>query len=176
MAIVDTIRGDSIELLRGVVDFYLLRGILPVARTYPIKIKPPYTPLQAEAMAVFSLASADLAKITLHMLQYWRTATEGKRKQWTDNFKGIIMHFWKLNGTIAPIATDFEIIETATEYRVKWWILQDYIDPLTPDEYYTMQTPLILKSALTAQPPPIYFTLVDDIGTRLAAPYILYNP
>lgn len=174
MAIVDMIRGEAIETLRGVVDFYQLRGILPVARAYPKKITPPYTPRQSEAWAVFRIASQDLSKITLHMLQYWRTATEGKRKQWTDNFKGIIMHYWKLNGTIAPIATDFEIIETATEYRVKWWILQDYINPLTPDEYYTMQTPLILKSAFATTPTPIYFTLIDDAGTRLAAPYILF--
>ncbi|GAI84782.1 unnamed protein product, partial [marine sediment metagenome] len=57
MAIVDKITGEKIERLRGKVDFYLLRGILPVARRWPKKPKPPYTALQAEAMAVFAIAN-----------------------------------------------------------------------------------------------------------------------
>lgn len=169
------IRGETIELLRGSIDFYNLRGVLPVARAWPKKPKPPYTALQAEAQAVFAIACADLSKISLHILQYWRTATEGERRQWTDIFKGISMHYWKINRAIAPIATDFEIIDTGTEYRVKWWIMQDYIDPLTPELYYTMQTPLISKAAFATTATPIYFTLTDDAGTRLVAPYILFN-
>ncbi len=57
MAIVNKITAETIERMRGKIDFYLLRGITPVARSWPKKPKPPYTALQAEAMAVFALAN-----------------------------------------------------------------------------------------------------------------------
>ena len=175
MAKVDMIRSETIEQLRGLVDFYNLRGILPVARAWPKKNSPPYTSLQAEAQAVFAIANADLSKITLHMLQYWRAATVGKRKQWTDDFRGIIMHYWKIYRSIPPIATDFEIIETDIDWQVKWWLFQDFIDPTIPEVYYTLQTELIQKEEFVKMGTPLYFMLRNEAGTRLVSPFILFR-
>lgn len=175
MAIVDSITGETIELLRGNIDFYLLRGILPVARKWPRKPKPPYTLLQAEAMAVFSIACSLISRITGNMLAVWRASSEGVRSQWTDVFKGLIMHYWKLNRSISPVALSYEIIEYETEFRTVWEILQVYIDTTIEEEIYTMQTSLISKADLENLKGPLYFTLLDDTGTRLVAPFILFE-
>lgn len=176
MAIVDSITGENIEKFRGVIDFYMLRGILPVARKWPVKPKPPYSALQAEAMAVFAIACECMGRISTSMLEEWRKGSEGIRNQWTDVFKGLIMHYWKLNKSIAPIALNYSINETVTEYQVVWNMLQVYIDPLIPEELYDMQTTLILKEDLLKITQPVYFTLYDDEGTRLVAPFILFEP
>lgn len=175
MAIVDKITGEAIELLRGKIDFYLLRGILPVARSWPNKPKPPYTSLQAEAMVVFSIACSLMHRISDKMLAEWRKGTEGVRGQWTDVFKGLIMRYWKLNRTISPVALNYEVIETVTQFRISWDILQVYLNNSAPEETYTLQTILIDKSALETTQRPIYFTLLDDSGIRLVAPYILFE-
>ena len=173
MAIVDKVTAEQIATLTGIIDFYNLRGVLPVARAWPRKPRPPYTPLQAEGMLVFSIACEDMSKISEHMLATWRASTEGKRQQWTDTFKGLAMQYWKITKKFAAIATDFEIIETATDYTIKWWILQDYLDPETPEEKSILQTDLMSKTTFANTPKPIYFTLSDDNGIRLIAPYIL---
>jgi hypothetical protein len=175
MAKVDKITGENIEKFRGIIDFYMLRGRLPVARSWPQKPKPPYTALQAEAMAVFGIAASSLSRISTNMLEEWRKGTIGVRPQWTDIFKGIIMSYWKINKNIAAIALDYKIIETVTQFRISWDILQLYIDPIIPEEIYTLQTNLINKSDLEKTPKPIYFTLLDDNKNRLVAPYILFE-
>lgn len=175
MAIVDKIRPETIEKLRGRIDFYMLRGILPVARRWPKKPKPPYTALQAEAMAVFSIACANMKRISDNILEKWREGSEGKRSQWTDVFKGIIMKYWKLNKSIAPIAIDYQVTETDTQFKVLWNILQVYISPNKKEEIYNMETNLIDKKDIGLMPKPIYFTLFDDEGIRLVAPYILFE-
>jgi hypothetical protein len=176
LAKVNKVSAETIERLRGVIDFYTLRGVLPVARTWPKKPTPPYTPLQAEAQEVFKIACENLHKISANMLAYWRLSTEGKREQWTDTFKGLYMQYWKKTRGIAPLATDFKITETATQWRVLWYVLQDHFDPTTPDETYTMQTALLNKADFETTPKPIYFTLTDDTGTRLVCPLILFSP
>ncbi len=174
MAIVDKIRPETIELLRGKIDFYLLRGILPVARSWPKKPKPPYTALQAEAMAVFSIANKSMRRLSDNMLKTWQATTVGITPSWTDVYRSIIMKYWKLNRTIAPIALDYEVFETEDQFKISWDILQLYIDPDTPEETYTKATKLIDKDEILLAPKPIYFTLFDD-GQRLVAPYILFE-
>ncbi|GAJ11818.1 unnamed protein product [marine sediment metagenome] len=175
MAIVDKITGETIERLRGKVDFYLLRGILPVARRWPKKPKPPYTALQAEAMAVFGIANTSMSRISEHILEAWKIGSVGKKASWTDTFRGIIMGYWKLYRVIAPIALDYEVIETDTQFKVKWDILQVYLVPEIPEEIYTLETILINKEDILKAPKPIYFTLYLNSETRLVAPYILFD-
>lgn len=175
MARVDNITGEMIELLRGKVDFYLLRGILPVARRWPKKPKPPYTVLQAEAMAVFSIAARTLKRITGIILDEWRKGSEGSRAQWTDTFKSIIMKYWKANKSIPLIALDYSIVETGIEFKVNWKVLQLYIDPGITERVYNIQTGLISKSDFFKIRQPIYFTLLNDDSTRAVAPYILFK-
>jgi len=172
MAIVDKIRGESIERLRGIIDFYLLKGLIPVARKYPKKLKPPYTELQAEAMAVFSLANRSMRRLSDNILYEWKTSSVGKKASWTDVYRGIIMRYWKKTREMAPIALDFVLIENETEYKVKWDIMQLYLDPEIPEEYYQVETDVINKSEVINVPKPIYYTLLDDEGNRLVAPYI----
>ena len=124
MAIVKEITPETIERMRGVIDFYMLRGILPVARRWPKKPKPPYTVLQAEAMAVFGIANLSMHRITANMLQTWQLTTVGKKPSWTDVYRAIIMKYWKLKGTIAQIALDYEVLDEETEFKVKWSILK----------------------------------------------------
>ena len=175
MAIVKEITPETIELLRGTIDFYMLRGILPVARSWPKKPKPPYTDLQAEAMAVFAIANLSMHRLSPNMLEAWQLTTVGIKPSWTDVYRSIIMKYWKLNRCIVSIALDYEVIETATEFRVVWDILQLYIDPGVPEETYRMETNLINKSDILLAPKPIYFTLLDDAQKRLVAPYILFE-
>lgn len=175
MAIVNKVTPETIERLRGKVDFYMLRGILPVARRWPKKPKPPYTALQAEGMAVFSIACANMKRISPDMLLLWQASSEGKRSQWTDVWKGIFMKYWKLTGILPKIALDHEVIEIGNEFKVSWNILEIFIDPLIPEKTYTMTTTLILKSDILLAPKPIYFTLFDDSENRQVAPFILFE-
>lgn len=173
MAKVDKIRPESIELLRGTIDFYLLRGILPVARSWPKKPKPPYTELQAEAMAVFSIACKLMSRISENILEAWRIGSEGKRAQWTDTFKGLVMQYWKLNKVISPIAIDYKVTEEETKFTVEWTILRVYLDKNIPEVMRKETTDLINKEDISKVKAPIYFTLYDEAHKRLVAPYIL---
>lgn len=175
MTKVDKITGEKIERLRGKIDFYLLRGITPVARRWPKKPKPPYTALQAEAMAVFGIANKCLQRISGNILIKWREGSVGKRASWTDTFRGIIMRYWKDNKCIAPIALDYSINQTDTEVRVTWDILEVFIDPNIEEKKYSLETFIIKKEDILKAHEPIYFTLLDDNKKRLVAPYILFE-
>jgi len=175
MAIVKQITPETIERMRGKIDYYMLRGILPVARRWPKKPKPPYTALQAEAMAVFAIANRSMHRLSDNMLKTWQSTTVGIKPSWTDVYRSLIMKYWKLNGCIAPIALNYHINETELEYQVVWNILQLYIDPDVEEDLYDMQTDLILKSDILLAPKPIYFTLLDDDEKRLVAPNILFE-
>jgi hypothetical protein len=175
MAKVDKITGETIERLRGKVDFYLLRGITPVARRWPKKPKPPYTALQAEAMAVFKIAQSSKKRISNKMLEAWRKNATGKREAWYDTFTKIIMGYWYKNRSIAPIALDYSIKENEIEFWMELSILQLFIDQTTQEEIYEMETLKIVKKDVEKYPKPIYFTLYDEETTRLVAPYILWQ-
>lgn len=175
MAIVKEITPETIERMRGVIDYYMLRGILPVARAWPKKPKPPYTDLQAEAMAVFAIANQSMHRLSPNMLETWQLSTVGIKPSWTDVYRSIIMKYWKLTRGIAIIALDYEVIEEAMKFKVVWDLLQLYIDPDVPEELYTYETTLILKEDILMAPKPIYFTLLDDDKQRQVAPYILFE-
>ena len=175
MAIVNQVKPETIERLRGVIDFYMLRGILPVARSWPKKPKPPYTDLQAEAMAVFAIANKSMRELSPNMLETWQLSTIGIKPSWTDVYRAIIMKYWKLTRTIAIIALDYEVFETEDQFKVSWDLLQLYIDPEVPEERYTLATKLINKADILTAPKPIYFTLLNDEQKRQVAPYILFE-
>ena len=172
MAKVDRITGDNIERFRGMVDFYLWKGVIPVARRWPKKPKPPYTALQAEAMVAFSKTCGLMRRVLPSIKTAWQVGQEGKREQWTDTFKGLGMKYWKLNNDLAPVAIDYSISDDGDTFRVNWTILTTYIDGITPEAISYMESDLITKEDLTKIDAPIYFTLYDDVGTRLIAPFI----
>lgn len=175
MAKVDKLRPEVIEQSRGTVDFYLLRGILPVARAWPKKPKPPYTALQAEAMAVFSIICGSMKRIYPSILLAWQIGSEGKRAQWTDTYKGLGMKYWKKNRSIAPVAIDYKIVEEEDKFSVSWTVLQLYIEKSKEEEIKKMSSDLINKEDILSAPKPIYFSLYDDFGTRVIAPFIKFE-
>lgn len=163
---------EAIEILRGIVDIYNDKRLGPIARAWPKKIKPPYTPLQAEAQAVFSIANKSMSRLSDAILEAWRQETVGNKASWTDVYRGIIMGYWKKTREVAPIAIDYTIEKTESEYKVTWKILQLYIDPEVPEEVYDYPTIAITIEELQNAQKPVYFTLLDDDGTRLCAPYV----
>ncbi|GAJ05044.1 unnamed protein product, partial [marine sediment metagenome] len=136
MAKVDKVRLEVVEQLRGIIDIYQDKRTGPIARSWPRKPKPPYTALQAESMAVFGIANTSMHRLSDKMLEAWRITTFGVKPSWTDVYRAIIMKYWYLTRTIAPIAVNYNVIETDTQFKVEWEILQLYIDPLTPEEIY----------------------------------------
>lgn len=174
MAKVSNVTPETIERMRGKIDFYMLRGILPVARSWPKKPKPPYSDLQAEAMAVFGIANRSMHRLSAEMLSTWQATTVGIRPSWTDVYRKIIMGYWRVTGGIALIALDYEILEEEESFQVKWEVLQLFIDPGIPEEISNISTAIILKSEVEKAPRPISFTLYDDQERRLVAPYILF--
>ena len=174
MARVKELTPEAIELLRGKVDFYMLRGILPVARSWPKKPKPPYTELQATAMAVFSKAASSMKRLSPDMVIAWKKMAVGKRSQWPDSFKAIALKYWKLTREFPLIALDYEIVETASNIKVVWEILKLSLIHGVPEEIYKIETNLIAKSDIEKAVKPIYFTLLDDESRRQIAPFILY--
>lgn len=175
MAKVDKIRPETIERLRGKVDFYLLRGITTVARAWPKKPKPPYTALQAEAMAVFAIAQSSKKRLSDHILEAWRIGAVGKKEAWGDTFTSIIMHYWYEKRRIPIIALDYNFIEYETEFKIKWKLLQLNLDPDVKEVTGEFETLVISKEDILKMPEPIYITLTDEEGKRLVAPYILFE-
>jgi hypothetical protein len=174
MAILDDIHPEAIERLRGQVDFYKWMCRVPVARAWPKKPHPPYSALQASGMAAFSLAKHSTVRLSLHVVQAWRTPANGKQEAWADTYAATIMHYWKSHRAIPPIAIDYLVVSSPTDWQVKWYILQLYLDPATPEETYTMQMPLTTLDAWANSPKPIWYTLTNDAGERLAAPLIQF--
>jgi len=173
MAKVDKLRPEAVAKLWGLVDFYTLRGKITVARKWPRKPKPPYTLLQAEAMAVFALSKKDIKRISLHIAAAWKKWNGGKREQWPDEFSAISMRYWKNTRKFPAIALDYQINETDTTWQCVWTILQDFLDPDEKDQIFSLQTDIISKSDYQKYKEPYFFTLYDDNGFRLVAPYIL---
>jgi len=174
MAIVKDVTPEQIETLRGRVDFYMLRGILPVARRWPKKPKPPYTELQAEGMAVFAKANKSMRRIKTNILEAWRALSYGKRASWTDAYRGIAMKYWKLTKTFPLIGLNYEVIKTSTTVAVKWEILKMSLIYGVAEEVYFEQTNPVSLSVINKAVKPVYFTLMDDEGRRQVAPFIKY--
>ena len=174
MAKVGNVNPEAIELLRGKIDFYMLRGILPVARRWPKKPKPPYTVLQATGMAAFSMANTSMHRLTPNILEAWRKTSFGKKASWPDKYRAIVMKYWKLTRTFPLIALDYEAVEIGDTIKVVWDILELSLLSGVAEKTYQLTTDIIAKSVIEKAAKPIYFTLLDDSGNRLVAPFILY--
>ena len=175
MAKIKEMTPEEIEICRGRIDFYMLRGILPVARRWPKKPKPPYTPLQAENMEAFAIANKSMRELKPDMLEAWRVLSVGKRASWTDTYRKIVMSYWKRFRSIPAIAIDYEMIETATTIKVVWDIVQISLKDEPPPNYYKVTSDVINKSDIGKGKDPLYFTLYDDDGVRLVAPWIKFE-
>lgn len=170
MATVNKVTGEAVELLRGHIDFYMLRGLLPVARKWPKKIKPPYTALQAEAQAVFGLGASYTSIIGGEILELWQLSAEGKRQQWTDTFKYLIMSYWKEKRVIPLIVLTYEVIVEDDQVKITWQVLQTDLD--RNEEISTIQTELFPVSFYEEAREQIIITLTDNENIRQVCPFI----
>lgn len=172
MAKISEFNPELIELFRGKLDIYMYKGKIPVVRKWPKKIKPPYTPLQAEAQAVFSLANSSMKYLDYSIILEWRKLATGKRPSWTDVYRKIIMRYWRDTKTITPIAKNVTVTKEGDNYLVKWTIIKY--------ESYTQKEPTseelkavtIPKDQIEGKSTPVYVTLFNDDGYRACAPYI----
>lgn len=173
MAIVNEVSLETVERLRGVIDFYMLRGILPVARSWPKRPKPPYTALQAEGMEAFAIANKSMRELSENILAVWRTNSVGKRASWTDVYRSRVMRYWKKYRSIPVIALDYEVVEIGDSLKVVWDVVQKSLNSDPPDQTYQLESDLVAKTTIEKAPDPVYLTLFNDEGIRLVAPYIL---
>jgi len=71
MAIVSKITGGMIAKGKGIIDYYMLRGILPVARSWPKRRKTPFRPRELEAQGVFGIISKATTFIQDKVREAW---------------------------------------------------------------------------------------------------------
>ena len=140
MAKVDAIRGGVVELLRGHIDFYRYKGIVPVARAWPQYKGRPWTELQAEAQSVFRLSRKLTSFVSPNLVAIWRQNTFGKRKQWPDDFTALTLQYWRKTRTLPLFLVDATITETDTEINFVGTMLQANLDPSIENSFtkYTM--------------------------------------
>lgn len=173
MARLDKISTEQVELLRGLVDFYNYKGILPVARSWPKKPKPPYTELQAEAMSIFALASAYTSMIDGIVLEWWKFTSEGIREQWTDTFKGLAMSYWKATKTFPLIVLDLSLEKNGDDIIITWTTLFTGLNQ--PENIKILTSNIINYPSLLILDKPIWFTLLDENDLRQISPFFLLS-
>ncbi|GAH59325.1 unnamed protein product, partial [marine sediment metagenome] len=109
MAKVSKITGEMIANGKKEIDFYMLRGILPVARSWPKRRKTPFRPRELEAQGVFGILSKNTTLIQDKVKEAWIVESIGKRPRWQDTFIGLGMKYWGINKEIPPILLDYQI-------------------------------------------------------------------
>ena len=174
MAIVDKITGEKIELLRGEVDFYLLRGILPVARRWPQKTSPPYTELQAEAQMVFGALKKALKFIKGKVLEDWKKNAVGMTGSWCDLFLDKGMYYWKHTREMPPVLLDYGVSHLSPRLTAAMLLAKI-------DEKYGVSEVKEIKNTgfidpcdLIRHQEQVHFWIETAPGISIVAPYIEY--
>ncbi|GAI78029.1 unnamed protein product, partial [marine sediment metagenome] len=109
MAIISKITDELKAHHKGKLDFYMLRGILPVVRSWPKRRKTPFRPRELAAQGVFGILAKSTTKITDKVLEAWKIGSIGKRPRWQDTFMSLGMKYWAIHGEIPPILLDYQI-------------------------------------------------------------------
>ncbi|GAI09904.1 unnamed protein product, partial [marine sediment metagenome] len=109
MAKVSKITDEMLVKGKRKIDFYMLRGILPVARSWPKRRETPFRPRELEAQGVFGILSKNTTLIQDKVREAWIVESVGKRPRWQDTFIGLGMKYWGINGEIPPILIDYQI-------------------------------------------------------------------
>ncbi|GAI81476.1 unnamed protein product, partial [marine sediment metagenome] len=79
MAIISNITDELKAHHKGKLDFYMLRGILPVVRSWPKRRKTPFRPRELEAQGVFGILSKNTTFIQDKVREAWIVESIGKR-------------------------------------------------------------------------------------------------
>jgi len=172
MAIVSKITGGMIAKGKGVIDYYMLRGILPVARSWPKRRETPFRPRELEAQGVFGILSKSTTFIQDKVREAWIVESIGKRPRWQDTYIGLGMKYWGINGEIPPILLDYQIHWHSPNPELEL-LLQKIEDKFGKTEAQEIQTTGIISLAdIETYREKLYFTIYDMAGLRLIAPFL----
>lgn len=172
MAIIKRITDELRVKGKKKLDYYMLRGILPVVRTWPKRRKTPFWPRELEAQGVFGILSKFTTSIQDKVREAWIVESIGKRPRWQDTFIGLGMKYWGINGEIPPILID---------YQIKWHtpnpelelLLQKIEAKYGKTEAQEIQTTGIVNiEDIETYRENLYFSLYNTKGIRLIAPFL----
>jgi len=172
MAIVSKITGEMIAKGKGIIDYYMLRGILPVARSWPKRRETPFRPRELEAQGVFGILSKSTTYIQDKVREAWIVESIGKRPRWQDTFIGLGMKYWGVNKEIPPILLDYQITWHSPNPELElllWKIEQKY----GKTEAQVIQTTGIISiEEIETYKEKLFFSIYDNEGLRLIAPFL----
>jgi len=92
MAKVDHISGEMIDAFKGSVDFYYWKNI-PVARSWPGKIKQPYTTGQNFRRLLFKSVSEALHKLEDNVINSYKLMSQNISYSWRDLYFKIYLSY-----------------------------------------------------------------------------------
>jgi len=172
VAIVKKITDEMIVKGKGIIDYYMLRGILPVARSWPKRRKTPFRPRELEAQGVFGILSKSTTFIQDKVKEAWVVESIGKRPRWQDTYIGLGMKYWGINGEIPPILLDYQIHWHTPNPELEL-LLQKIEAKYGKTEAQEIQsTGIVNIEDIEEYREKLYFTLYDTKGIRLIAPFL----
>lgn len=172
MAIVSKITGEMIAKGKGKIDYYMLRGILPVARSWPKRRETPFRPRELEAQGVFGYLSKSTTYIQDKVREAWIVESIGKRPRWQDTFIGLGMKYWGINKDIPPILLDYQIHWHSPNPELEL-LLQKIEAKYGKKEAQEVQsTGIVDIKDIEEYREKLYFSLYDTEGIRLIAPFL----
>lgn len=172
MAIVSKITGGMIAKGKGIIDYYMLRGILPVARSWPKRRKTPFRPRELEAQGVFGILSKTTTTIQDKVREAWIVESIGKRPRWQDTFIGLGMEYWGINQEIPPILLDYQITWHTPNPELEL-LLQKIEEKYGKTEAVEIQTTGIISiEEIETYREKLFFSIYDLKGLRIIAPFL----
>jgi len=172
MAIVSKITDEMKVKGKKKFDFYMLRGILPVVRSWPKRRKTPFRPRELEAQGVLGILSKNTTLIKDKVREAWIVESIGKRPRWQDTFIGLGMKYWGINNEIPPILLDYQIHYSSPQFELE--ILIKKIEELTgePIAQEIQSTGIVDIEDIETYREKLYFSLYNTKGIRLIAPFL----
>lgn len=172
MAIVSKITDELKTKHKGIYDFYELRGILPVVRSWPKRRKIPFRPREEAAQAAFSVIAKYYPKIKGKILEAWVAESVGKRPRWQDTFMTLGMKYWAKNGVLPPILLDYQIhwFSPNAELKLILQTIEARYGKREIEEKYT--TGIVELKDIEAYRKKLYFSIYNVKGLRIIAPFL----
>ncbi|GAI88076.1 unnamed protein product, partial [marine sediment metagenome] len=157
---------------KGKLDFYMLRGILSVVRSWPQRRKTPFRPRELEAQGVFGILSKSTTFMQDKVKEAWIVESIGKRPRWQDTFIGLGMKYWGINKEIPPILLDYQIHWHTPNPELKL-LLQKIEAKYGKTEAQEIQTTGIVDiKDIEEYREKLYFTIYNTKGIRIIAPFL----
>lgn len=172
MAIVSKITGGMIAKGKGIIDYYMLRGILPVARSWPKRRKTPFRPREIEAQGVFGIISKSTTFIQDKVREAWIVESIGKRPRWQDTYIGLGMKYWGVNGEIPPILLDYQIHWHSPNPELEILIQKLGITEGDIEACDVQTTGIISIEEIETYKEKLFFSIYDLKGLRIIAPFL----